>query len=61
MVPTDTKANISAHVTNGGLGVENLNVVSTEQNRRHLEGTLNGGGPSIELGTTNGGISLKGK
>lgn len=60
-LPTDTKATISAHVTNGGLGVENLNVVSTEQNRRHLEGTLNGGGPSIELGTTNGGISLKGK
>ena len=48
-------------MTNGGLGVENLNIVSTDQNRRHLEGTLNGGGPSIELGTTNGGISLKGK
>jgi hypothetical protein len=60
-VPTDTKATISAHVTNGGFGVENLNVVSTEQNRHHLEGTLNGGGPRIELGTTNGGISLKGK
>src|SRR3954468_4962724 len=60
-VPTDTKATISAHVTNGGFGVENLNVVSTEQNRHHIEGTLNGGGPRIELGTTNGGISLKGK
>jgi hypothetical protein len=61
-VPTDTKANVTAHVTNGGLGVENLNVVTTgEQNRRHLEGTLNGGGPTIELGTTNGGIRLTGK
>lgn len=60
-LPGDTKATISAHVTNGGLGVENLNVVTTEQNRRHLEGTLNGGGPSIELGTTNGGIRLTGK
>jgi hypothetical protein len=61
-IPADTRATISAHVTNGGLGVENLNVVTSgEQNRRHLEGTLNGGGPRIELGTTNGGISLSGK
>jgi DUF4097 and DUF4098 domain-containing protein YvlB len=60
-IPSDTKATVSAHVTNGGLGVSNLNLVATEQNRRHLEGTLNGGGPSIELGTTNGGISLTGK
>jgi hypothetical protein len=61
VIPTDTKANVSAHVTNGGFGLENLNVVASEQTRRHLEGTLNGGGPAIELGTTNGGISLKGK
>jgi hypothetical protein len=61
-IPTDTKATISAHVTNGGFGLENLNVVTTgEQSRRHLEGTLNGGGPRIELGTTNGGITLTGK
>lgn len=60
-LPSDSKATISAHVTNGGLGVENLTLVTTEQSRRRLEGTLNGGGPSIELGTTNGGISLKGK
>jgi hypothetical protein len=61
-IPADTKANVSAHVVNGGLGVDNLSIVNTgEQSRRHLEGTLNGGGPTIELGTTNGGIRLTGK
>ena len=61
-IPADTKANVSAHVVNGGLGVENLSIVATsEQTRRHLEGTLNGGGPQIELTTTNGGVRLTGK
>jgi Toastrack DUF4097 len=61
-LPADTKADISAHVTNGGIGVENLTVVSTgDKTRRHLEGTLNGGGPKVELSTTNGGVRLAGK
>jgi Toastrack DUF4097 len=61
-LPSDSKADISAHVTNGGIGVENLTVVATgEKNRRHLEGKLNGGGPLVELSTTNGGIRLAGK
>ena len=61
-LPKDAGANVSARVVNGGLGVDNLQIETIgEQNRRHLEGTLNGGGPPIELGTTNGGIHLTGK
>ncbi len=54
--------NLSAHVVNGGLGVDNLQLETLgERTRRRLEGKLNGGGPPIELGTTNGGIHLTGK
>jgi hypothetical protein len=55
-LPKDAGANVSARVVNGGLGVDNLQIETIgEQNRRRLEGKLNGGGPPIELGTTNGG------
>jgi len=33
-------------------------VAEGEQNRRRVDGTLNGGGARIELQTTNGGVSL---
>jgi hypothetical protein len=61
-LPKNASANVSARVVNGGLGVDNLQLEAIgEQNRRRLEGKLNGGGPPIELGTTNGGIHLTGK
>jgi hypothetical protein len=61
-LPKDAGANVSARVVNGGLGVDNLQLETIgEQNRRRLEGKLNGGGPPIELETTNGGIHLTGK
>jgi Toastrack DUF4097 len=61
-LPATAKADISVHVTNGGISVENLQVETVgTQNRRTLEGKLNGGGPRVELSTTNGGIRLTGK
>lgn len=61
-LPADARANVTAHVTNGGIGVENLKIETVgDQNRRRLEGRLNGGGPPVELSTTNGGIRLSGK
>jgi hypothetical protein len=61
-LPKDASANLSARVVNGGLGVDNLQLETIgERTRRHLEGKLNGGGPPIDLGTTNGGIHLTGK
>jgi len=45
-------------VTNGGIDTGPLPVEKVEASRRRLEGRLNGGGPTIRLETTNGGIRL---
>ena len=59
-LPQDAKANLSASITNGG--IEMLRGMSVEQttqpSRRRLEARLNGGGPSIRLAGTNGGIHI---
>jgi hypothetical protein len=59
-LPKTAKADLSARAVNGGLHVsDDLPFRATgEQSRRHLEGQLNGGGPKIELATTNGGIHI---
>ena len=59
-LPEKAKATVSASCTNGGISVGSLdNFDVTEKSRRRLEGRLNGGGTSIELQTTNGGIRLR--
>lgn len=59
-LPESAKADISASVTNGGISVgdfQNLDV--GEKTRRRFEARLNGGGASIELETTNGGVRIR--
>jgi hypothetical protein len=58
-VPDSAKADISASCTNGGISWSGVKLEVSEQSRRHLEGKLNGGGTSIELHTTNGGVRLR--
>jgi DUF4097 and DUF4098 domain-containing protein YvlB len=58
-LPDTAKGSISARCVNGGITVTDLTIESTKTSRRHLEGTLNGGGPSIQLETVNGGIRLR--
>jgi hypothetical protein len=61
-VPRDAKADIKARVVNGGLSVGDLPVETIgAQNRRRLDGKLNGGGPTIDIGAVNGGVRLAGK
>jgi Toastrack DUF4097 len=61
-LPADAGADVAVQVTNGGIGLDNLRLETTgDQSRRHVEGRLNGGGPRVELSTTNGGIRLTGK
>ena len=61
-LPRDAKATVSASLANGGISAENLTIdTGGEQSRRHLEGRLNGGGPSLEAKTVNGGIRLIGR
>ncbi len=58
-VPGDAKADLSASCTNGGINVVGLKLETTDSSRRHVEGTLNGGGTRIDLRTTNGGIRVR--
>ena len=61
-LPRSAKADVRAEVTNGGIDTGTLEIEKIGQTtRRHLEGRLNGGGPRIELETTNGGIKISGK
>ena len=60
-LPADAKGTIFASVTNGGIGVTEIDGMSMntmESTRRRLEARLNGGGPSIRLEGTNGGIQI---
>jgi Toastrack DUF4097 len=59
-LPENAKADLSASCTNGGINVSALDKLEiSEQSRRRLEGRLNGGGTSIEVRTTNGGIRVR--
>jgi hypothetical protein len=58
-LPADSRASVVARVTNGGIDTGSLPfAVTGEKTRRRFEGTLNGGGASVTLETTNGGVRL---
>ncbi len=56
-VPADAKANISAHWVHGDFESSGLRPEGQTEGRRY-QGTMNGGGPRIELNTTNGRIRI---
>lgn len=61
-LPSDAKATISARITNGGIATNGVQIDRTgESSKRRLDGTMNGGGPRIELEGTNGGIRISGR
>ncbi len=60
-LPRDGKASVTARITNGSITSPDLNLTTTEQSRRRLNATLGGGGPRVELETTNGDIQIKGR
>src|SRR5581483_5452320 len=60
-LPDAAKANIVATCTNGGISVNGVKMEISEQSRRRVEGTMNGGGVSVELKTTNGGVRIRKK
>jgi hypothetical protein len=61
-LPAATKANLSARVVNGQLGVSGLTVDQPTGRRiKDLEALLNGGGPEISTRVTNGRLSIEGK
>ena len=62
----DSKATIDARCVNGGVNAsEGLNIQRTGSNedsnyekKRHLQGTMNGGGARVTLNTVNGGVRI---
>jgi hypothetical protein len=58
-LPDSAKADVEASCTNGGISVNGVKMEITEQSRRRVEGTMNGGGTRVELKTTNGGIRIR--
>lgn len=61
LIPKDTRGHLVAGITNGDISVEDLPLASSNKSRTHIEGDINGGGPTIKLGTTNGEIKIRGK
>ncbi len=61
-IPSNANADISAHVTNGHIGIEGLPSMKAddENSRRRFSGRLNSGGHQVRLQTTNGTITLRG-
>jgi hypothetical protein len=57
-VPSNLAADIDADTTNGSIRSD-LPVATTHSSRNSLRGTINGGGTSLRLRTTNGGIAIR--
>src|SRR6185295_10903125 len=57
-LPASARANLSASTVNGRVNCE-LDVAGTKK-RTRVEGTLNGGGPDIEISTVNSSVDIVG-
>ena len=63
-LPSESKATISARCVNGGVRVHDLDIkrdnadASEREQRRRLDGSLNGGGSRVTLNTVNGGVTV---
>jgi hypothetical protein len=57
-VPSDVAAEVDASTTNGSIHSD-LPVATTRISRNSLRGTINGGGTSVRLRTTNGSIDIR--
>lgn len=60
-VPKSAKASVNLRVSNGAISTSGLDLANSETTRKRVVGTLNGGGASIRIETTNGGVVLRGK
>jgi hypothetical protein len=57
-VPSNVAADVDASTTNGSISSD-LPVTTTRTSSNSLRGTINGGGTSLRLRTTNGGITIR--
>lgn len=59
-LPDSIRADLVASTTNGRIACDLPIALIGESTRRRMEGKINGGGPSLEIRTTNGAISVEG-
>lgn len=60
-LPATARADVSARVVNGSIDLRDVSLeASGNVSRRRVDGRMNGGGPRVELETTNGGIKVNG-
>ncbi|MFL6246689.1 MAG: DUF4097 family beta strand repeat-containing protein [Thermoanaerobaculia bacterium] len=57
-LPASTGADVDASTTNGSISSD-LPVATTRTSSNSLRGTINGGGTSLRMRTTNGGITIR--
>jgi hypothetical protein len=57
-LPEDVRTDLRLRTTNGGIKVD-FPIEATTQSRRRLDATLNGGGGSLRVQTTNGSIRIR--
>lgn len=60
-LPRAAGADVSVRTVNGGIDVSDFeHVQQAERRRRHYEGPVNGGGPTLRVETVNGGVTVSG-
>lgn len=57
-LPSSVRADLDVRTLNGSIESQ-LPVTTTASSRRHLRGQINGGGPSVEVRTTNGDVTIR--
>ena len=60
-LPPDVKASLDAACVNGGISIDDVFKVDmrSEESRRRVNATLNGGGPRISASTVNGAVRVR--
>jgi hypothetical protein len=60
-LPVDVKADLDASCVNGGINIDDQFKMSatSQESRRRIAGSLNGGGPRVSVETVNGGIRIR--
>ncbi|BCS32843.1 hypothetical protein TBR22_A20660 [Luteitalea sp. TBR-22] len=60
-LPSRAAADVSVRTVNGAITVDGFSQLQEgERRRRHFEGKVNGGGPTLRVETVNGGVTING-
>ena len=57
-LPSSVQADVDVRTVNGSINSQ-LPITMSASSKRHLRGQINGGGPSLEVRTTNGGVTIR--